>query len=455
MATLPKVLTFSTFKIIFILINPCRIESHPPGEKALHDFENVLTYQLEKRRPRSRAGHLTAVHGSIRRTDEKVTSKLEEAEFIGEPLELQEELREEGTAVDAVEGKATGPTNTEISDQGELPIPIGAEQDASQTNRQETSEAVVLQASSGPPSPVEINRPPHDSCPQPNTAVTPLEKEAATAEEEANEEETAGDGRIVNNDMADHRKGDNTNTSNAGGAGNGTGTVTEPEIVTPAQPIGARLNQPSVLATHTIPTYNCCSSVPPSTAGKGDPGAPGLFQSSTPATHMTNAAKKEGHQFKSPPPRAIAAPKKRKEGAQKGMMSGAKARRNGIDGLLNIDMTKYGRGPVLKRPPTCPPLFKSESVMQPGKARQVDAINNKYYSHERNLISLWTPPAGVHATPTFKDASSLKPVDALVTSVYPTNSMITNNSVISTPCPGHSQLGSTLEWACRQLSTKK
>jgi hypothetical protein len=443
------------------LFYTCRIESHPPGEKALHDFEDVLTYQFEKRRPRSRAGHQTAVHGSISRTDEKVTSKPEEAEVLEEPLELQEELREEGTAADAVEGKATGPNNVEIGDQRELPITSGAEQDASQTNRQETSEAVVPQASSGlpppvpcqSPSPAEINHPSHDSCPQSITAVTPMDKEAAKAEG-ANGAETAGDGRTVNNDMADHGKGDNTNTCNAGGAGNGAGTVTEPEIVTPAQPIGARFNQPSVLATYTLPTYSC-PSVPPSTAGKGDR-APGLFQSSTPAPHLTSVAKKEGHQFKSPPPRTVVAPKKRKESVQKGMMSGAKARRNGIDGLLNIDMTKYGRGPILKRPPTCPPLFKSDSVMQPGKARQVAAINNKYYSHERNLISLWTPPAEVHATPiSFKDASSLKPVDALVTSVYPTNSMITNNSVISTPCPGHSQIGATLEWACRQLSNKK
>jgi hypothetical protein len=32
----------------------CRVDEHPPGEKAMHDFENVLSCQLDnRRRPRT------------------------------------------------------------------------------------------------------------------------------------------------------------------------------------------------------------------------------------------------------------------------------------------------------------------------------------------------------------------------------------------------------------------
>lgn len=36
-----------------LLLCSCRVDEHPPGEKAMHDFENVLTFQLDNRRRRT------------------------------------------------------------------------------------------------------------------------------------------------------------------------------------------------------------------------------------------------------------------------------------------------------------------------------------------------------------------------------------------------------------------
>lgn len=411
----------------------------------MHDFENVLTYQLEKRRPRG--GRQAAVHGSIHRASQKSTTKSEEGAdaVLGEALDDRHPSKEQPQGGTTVNQSVTAPNKVVSQGLPDLPSQQQGELDQGRPHSDQQGDEPLVLPNCAPspclPSP-ELDHLP-DSGPE-TVSTTPTEKNAVNGAEVNHVDRGAGNDK--DDDSADLGKREMGRPNPAETAF--AGIVTEPEIVTPAQQIGVslRLNHPSGLAQS--------AQVPPSTAAKSD-GPPSLFRS-TPVVHSTPAVSQK-QQFRSPPPRPTTAFKKRKESVQKGSVGPRFHEENGSEDLLNIDMTKYGPGPLVKRPPTCPPLFKSGGVIQPGKARQVAAINNQYYSHERSLVSMWTPiahRAEGHAKQSalFNNASFKKPVDEGITTILQNDNIITNTPSSKTPCP--SQLGTMLEWACRQLSSK-
>lgn len=114
-----------------------------------------------------------------------------------------------------------------------------------------------------------------------------------------------------------------------------------------------------------------------------------------------------------------------------------------VDNDLVINLDKYGKGPVITRPPSCPPLFKTMAPPRPSaqKNAQATALNNEFFMSEKGLLALLhgSAPASIQ-----KNVGGQASAQGVLTA--PTQSSLEHDRMF---------VGPQLSWACQQLARQR
>lgn len=409
-----------------------RIEDHPPGEKAMHDFENVVSFQLEQRPRRGARPISPPPKARSAPTQQPACPAKKKIAACSKENEDPELLDEHTVTVLPSHDPAVNPVD--LCNPGAAPSPSKPGELPAMGDKGTNNETKIFSDVSG---------------------TVPCQQEEGAS--------PAIDPHIVENTPINVEHQQRQHGCNA----------TPASVLTTANRLPTALVDGQFQPTPILPT-------PATVRGT---------TSAVPAAKVVNAtAPQRESGFRSPPPRTIFSKKRRGEvgtkahapvesppaipedrmksprcslarpvqrfevppadlpptagaaaalpGAEKRTQSvvlpSATNKGNELE-LITIDLGRYGKGPVPKRPPTCPPLFKLDPVVDPSpwKAEQIASIGAQFFAQERELLGALT-------------SSGKRPHGEVRPSAD-------NPGEISGMPNATQGLGGALDWACGQL----